>query len=97
MLTAARGGAGETNFGLVAAIIDSERIAETDRFFDLGSGVGQVVLQVAAAAGCAATGVELMATPAAYAEPFRDKLAHRCARSPARLSPRPLPAAHRHS
>uniref|UniRef100_A0A8C5N9D6 Histone-lysine N-methyltransferase, H3 lysine-79 specific n=1 Tax=Gouania willdenowi TaxID=441366 RepID=A0A8C5N9D6_GOUWI len=43
---------GETSFDLVAQIIDEMEIMEDDTFVDLGSGVGQVVLQVAAATNC---------------------------------------------
>lgn len=37
---------GETSFELLCLIIDSLQITEDDVFLDLGSGVGQVVLQV---------------------------------------------------
>lgn len=39
---------GETSFELIAQIIDAVNIGSEDSFIDLGSGVGQVVLQVAA-------------------------------------------------
>jgi hypothetical protein len=55
---------GETNANLVAHIIESQRVTAEDTFFDLGSGIGQVVLQVAAATGCRALGIELMDNPA---------------------------------
>ncbi|KAF7257149.1 hypothetical protein EG68_05426 [Paragonimus skrjabini miyazakii] len=39
---------GETSFELISQMIDTVSIAPEDTFIDLGSGVGQVVLQVAA-------------------------------------------------
>uniref|UniRef100_A0A672IXH8 Histone-lysine N-methyltransferase, H3 lysine-79 specific n=1 Tax=Salarias fasciatus TaxID=181472 RepID=A0A672IXH8_SALFA len=60
---------GETSFDLVAQIIDEMEMMEEDTFVDLGSGVGQVVLQVAAATNCKHYyGVEKADTPATYAE-----------------------------
>uniref|UniRef100_A0A8D3AG02 Histone-lysine N-methyltransferase, H3 lysine-79 specific n=1 Tax=Scophthalmus maximus TaxID=52904 RepID=A0A8D3AG02_SCOMX len=60
---------GETSFDLVAQIIDEMEMMEDDTFVDLGSGVGQVVLQVAAATNCKHYyGVEKADTPATYAE-----------------------------
>ncbi|XP_072293990.1 histone-lysine N-methyltransferase, H3 lysine-79 specific isoform X1 [Eucyclogobius newberryi] len=60
---------GETSFDLVAQIIDEIEMVEEDTFVDLGSGVGQVVLQVAAATNCKHYyGVEKADIPATYAE-----------------------------
>ncbi|KAM9386370.1 histone-lysine N-methyltransferase, H3 lysine-79 specific isoform 1-T1 [Pholidichthys leucotaenia] len=60
---------GETSFDLVAQIIDEMEMMEEDTFVDLGSGVGQVVLQVAAATNCKHYyGVEKAEIPATYAE-----------------------------
>ncbi|XP_056893300.1 histone-lysine N-methyltransferase, H3 lysine-79 specific isoform X2 [Takifugu flavidus] len=60
---------GETSFDLVAQIIDEMEMREDDTFVDLGSGVGQVVLQVAAATNCKHYyGVEKADIPATYAE-----------------------------
>lgn len=60
---------GETSFDLVAQIIDEIEMMEEDTFVDLGSGVGQVVLQVAAATNCKHYyGVEKADIPATYAE-----------------------------
>uniref|UniRef100_I3JAW6 Histone-lysine N-methyltransferase, H3 lysine-79 specific n=1 Tax=Oreochromis niloticus TaxID=8128 RepID=I3JAW6_ORENI len=60
---------GETSFDLVAQIIDEMEMMEEDTFVDLGSGVGQVVLQVAAATNCKHYyGVEKADIPATYAE-----------------------------
>jgi hypothetical protein len=58
---------GETNASLVQHIVETQKITDADTFFDLGSGIGQVVLQAAAMTGCRAFGVELMDTPAQYA------------------------------
>uniref|UniRef100_A0A8C7JY89 Histone-lysine N-methyltransferase, H3 lysine-79 specific n=1 Tax=Oncorhynchus kisutch TaxID=8019 RepID=A0A8C7JY89_ONCKI len=60
---------GETSFDLVAQIINEMEMMEEDTFVDLGSGVGQVVLQVAAATNCKHYfGVEKADIPATYAE-----------------------------
>ncbi|XP_029421272.1 histone-lysine N-methyltransferase, H3 lysine-79 specific isoform X3 [Nannospalax galili] len=60
---------GETSFDLVAQMIDETKMTEDDLFVDLGSGVGQVVLQVAAATNCKHHyGVEKADIPAKYAE-----------------------------
>ncbi|XP_062868843.1 histone-lysine N-methyltransferase, H3 lysine-79 specific isoform X2 [Trichomycterus rosablanca] len=60
---------GETSFDLVAQIIDEIEMMEEDTFVDLGSGVGQVVLQVAAATNCKHFyGVEKAEIPSTYAE-----------------------------
>ncbi|KAJ8371564.1 hypothetical protein AAFF_G00307120 [Aldrovandia affinis] len=60
---------GETSFDLVGQIIQEMELMEDDTFVDLGSGVGQVVLQVAAATNCKHYfGIEKADTPASYAE-----------------------------
>ncbi|KAK7508290.1 hypothetical protein BaRGS_00000529 [Batillaria attramentaria] len=60
---------GETSFELVEQIISTINIGEDDYFIDLGSGVGQVVLQVAAATKCRMCyGIEKAEWPATYAE-----------------------------
>ncbi|KAM9329868.1 histone-lysine N-methyltransferase, H3 lysine-79 specific [Gastrophryne carolinensis] len=60
---------GETSFDLVAQMIDEIKMTEDDLFVDLGSGVGQVVLQVAAATGGKHHyGIEKAEIPAKYAE-----------------------------
>lgn len=59
---------GETSFELVAQMVKAIPFRPDDIFFDLGSGVGQVVLQVAASTnikGC--LGIEKAETPAGYA------------------------------
>ncbi|XP_022101662.1 histone-lysine N-methyltransferase, H3 lysine-79 specific-like isoform X2 [Acanthaster planci] len=60
---------GETSFDLVAQMLEHVEISPDDTFIDLGSGVGQVVLQVAASAKCKVTyGIEKADVPAAYGE-----------------------------
>lgn len=60
---------GETSYELVCQMIDQITITADDVFVDLGSGVGQVVLQVAAATPCGACfGVEKAEVPSKYAE-----------------------------
>ncbi|CAL1544993.1 unnamed protein product, partial [Lymnaea stagnalis] len=59
---------GETSFELVEQMIKSIKFTESDYFIDLGSGVGQVVLQVSAATKCKfCYGVEKAEWPAEYA------------------------------
>ncbi len=60
---------GETSYDLVCQMIDHVNVTEEDTFIDLGSGVGQVVLQVAASTPCKmAWGVERSEWPNRYAE-----------------------------
>ena len=60
---------GETSFELVDQMINSIDFKEDDAFIDLGSGVGQVVLQVAGATKCRyCYGVEKADWPAEYAK-----------------------------
>lgn len=60
---------GETSFELIAQMIDQIDITSEDVFVDLGSGVGQVVLQMAAATPCRICfGVEKAEVPSKYAE-----------------------------
>ena len=61
---------GETSFGLICQILDKlHPISKDNKFVDLGSGVGQVVLQVAALTDCEISfGIEKANTPAKYAE-----------------------------
>lgn len=60
---------GETSFDLVCQMIDEIDITSEDIFVDLGSGVGQVVLQMAAATPCKiCLGVEKAEVPSKYAE-----------------------------
>lgn len=60
---------GETSYDLVCQMIDQIEITKDDIFVDLGSGVGQVVLQMAAATSCKICfGVERAEVPSKYAE-----------------------------
>lgn len=55
-------------------MIDQIEITSDDVFVDLGSGVGQVVLQMAAATPCRiCLGVERAEVPSKYAEVTRSK------------------------
>lgn len=59
---------GETSFELICQMIDQIHITEEDTFVDLGSGVGQVVLQMAALTPCKiCLGIEKADTPCRYA------------------------------
>ncbi|XP_078355909.1 histone-lysine N-methyltransferase, H3 lysine-79 specific-like, partial [Oculina patagonica] len=60
---------GETSFELVAQMIKEVPMSPNDVFIDLGSGVGQVVLQVAASGNVKECyGIEKAEIPAKYAE-----------------------------
>lgn len=60
---------GETSFLFVQQMIDQIGFSDQDVFIDLGSGVGQVVLHVAAIGKCKrCIGIEKADLPAAYAE-----------------------------
>ncbi|KAL1492765.1 hypothetical protein ABEB36_010966 [Hypothenemus hampei] len=60
---------GETSYDLVCQMIDQIEITADDVFIDLGSGVGQVVLQMAAATPCKiCLGLEKADVPSRYAE-----------------------------
>ncbi|CAA9998812.1 unnamed protein product [Nesidiocoris tenuis] len=60
---------GETSFDLICQMIDQINVTKDDVFIDLGSGVGQVVLQMAAATPCkVCLGVEKADVPSKYAE-----------------------------
>ncbi|XP_071508082.1 uncharacterized protein [Diadema antillarum] len=60
---------GETSFDLVMQMLEHVQINEEDSFIDLGSGVGNVVLQVAAATKCKlAYGIEKADVPAEYSK-----------------------------
>lgn len=60
---------GETSYDLICQMIDQINITKDDVFIDLGSGVGQVVLQMAAATPCKLCwGVEKADIPSKYAE-----------------------------
>ncbi|PIA16332.1 DOT1-domain-containing protein [Coemansia reversa NRRL 1564] len=52
---------------LISEFIERSGISHESVFIDLGCGIGNVVLQVAAQTGCSATGVEIMEVPASFA------------------------------
>ncbi|XP_042876076.1 histone-lysine N-methyltransferase, H3 lysine-79 specific-like isoform X5 [Penaeus japonicus] len=59
---------GETSYELICQMIDQIHITEDDTFVDLGSGVGQVVLQMSALTPCKiCIGIEKADTPCRYA------------------------------
>ncbi|XP_071953003.1 uncharacterized protein [Antedon mediterranea] len=65
---------GETSYDLVAQMIEEVNLTSDDNFIDLGSGVSQVVLQVASATNCKlAYGIEKADVPAEYAEKMQDE------------------------
>lgn len=51
---------GRARASFVERAIDAMKITKRDSFFDIGSGVGSVVMQVAATVGCPSRGVELI-------------------------------------
>ena len=67
---------GETSFELICQILDKlHPIRGDNRFVDLGSGVGQVVLQVAALTDCECSyGIEKANIPAKYATVINDDM-----------------------
>ncbi|KAJ2520274.1 Nucleosomal histone H3-Lys79 methylase [Coemansia sp. RSA 1939] len=62
---------------LVNQIIDDAQITSDSVFVDLGCGIGNVVLQVAAQTGCQASGVEIMKVPARFAQRQAREFEHR--------------------
>lgn len=60
---------GETSFEFICQMIDEINIEREDVFIDLGSGVGQVVVHLAAATSCKLSiGIEKAEVPCAFAE-----------------------------
>ncbi|KAI8870725.1 DOT1-domain-containing protein [Ramicandelaber brevisporus] len=59
---------GEINQSLVTKMIQRSGLTKDSVFIDLGCGVGNVVLQVAAQVGCRCFGVEIMKSPAKLAQ-----------------------------
>ncbi|GBG31482.1 Histone-lysine N-methyltransferase, H3 lysine-79 specific [Hondaea fermentalgiana] len=51
---------GRANSHLVQTCIQEAQITRKDRFIDIGSGIGQVVLQIASCVGCPSIGIELL-------------------------------------
>jgi H3 lysine-79-specific histone-lysine N-methyltransferase len=69
---------GELTPRFVSELVRVARLAPGMRFLDLGSGVGNVVLQAALESGCSAFGIEIGARPAAIARGFLDQFERRC-------------------
>ena len=66
---------GETSFEFVSQMLDSVTINQNDVFIDLGSGVGQVVLQVAASVHLKkCIGIERAEVPDRYARVSLDSI-----------------------
>lgn len=58
---------GETSFDFVAQMLNEVHLNEDDEFIDLGSGVGQVIMQVAALANVKCCyGIEKAEIPVKY-------------------------------
>ncbi|KAF9818481.1 hypothetical protein IEO21_02719 [Rhodonia placenta] len=69
---------GELEPKLVARIIRETGLRADSLFLDLGSGVGQVVLQASLHTGCTSFGVEIMPIPADIARSQREQIHMRC-------------------
>ncbi|RUS29628.1 hypothetical protein BC938DRAFT_480434 [Jimgerdemannia flammicorona] len=59
---------GEVNAILTKEFIERTKIDSQSVFVDMGCGIGNVVLQVAAMTGCEAHGIEIMETPCKFAK-----------------------------
>ncbi|KAJ2559589.1 Nucleosomal histone H3-Lys79 methylase [Coemansia sp. RSA 1933] len=68
---------GEILPALVNQIIGDAQITSDCVFVDLGCGIGNVVLQVAAQTGCQASGIEVMKVPARFAQRQAREFEHR--------------------
>ncbi|OCH88356.1 DOT1-domain-containing protein [Obba rivulosa] len=69
---------GELMPSFVAEIVKSTGLREDALFVDLGSGVGNVVLQASLQTGCKGFGVEIMSAPAKCARSQKEQLKIRC-------------------
>lgn len=69
---------GELMPALVSRIMRDTGLHEGSLFLDLGSGVGNVVLQASLQTGCTSYGVELMAPPAKLARSQLEQFRMRC-------------------
>ncbi|CCM01428.1 uncharacterized protein FIBRA_03479 [Fibroporia radiculosa] len=69
---------GELMPSLIAQIIQTTGLKEDSLFVDLGSGVGNVVLQASLQTGCRSFGIEIMPTPAKIARSQLEQLRMRC-------------------
>lgn len=59
---------GEINPILVKDFLAKVQLTSKSVFMDLGCGIGNVVLQVAAQTGCESIGIEIMELPAKFAK-----------------------------
>jgi H3 lysine-79-specific histone-lysine N-methyltransferase len=59
---------GEINSILIKEFIERTKISSKSVFIDMGCGIGNVVLQVAAQTACEAHGIEIMETPCKLAK-----------------------------
>ncbi|KAJ1962168.1 Nucleosomal histone H3-Lys79 methylase, partial [Dipsacomyces acuminosporus] len=62
---------------LINEFIERAGITNETTFMDLGCGIGNVVLQVAAQTGCHASGIEIMKVPARFAKRQAQEFEHR--------------------
>ncbi|TFK22041.1 DOT1-domain-containing protein [Coprinopsis marcescibilis] len=69
---------GELMPNLVCKIVKQTGLKEGSLFLDLGSGVGNVVVQASLQTGCRSFGVELMKEPARVARTFLEQTQVRC-------------------
>jgi hypothetical protein len=59
---------------LVQQMVEITKLAQSDKFVDVGSGCGQVIFQVAATVGCVCSGVEVVEGRHFAAEQLREHL-----------------------
>ncbi|KAF8525244.1 DOT1-domain-containing protein [Hysterangium stoloniferum] len=69
---------GELETDFVSDIVHYVGLTPSSNFFDMGSGVGTVVLQAALQAGCTASGIEKSPNPAAIAKDHLPQFQKRC-------------------
>lgn len=69
---------GELNFEFMQDIIIATGMGPSDKFLDIGSGVGTAVMHAVLLSGCSGTGIELMSDRADIAVTFSKELAVRC-------------------
>jgi len=69
---------GELMPSLVKAIVDTTHLNEDSLFLDLGSGVGNIVVQASLQSGCKSYGIELMPHPARVARDMAEQIKIRC-------------------
>lgn len=71
----------------ICDIIKTTRLKEKSLFVDLGSGVGNVVLQTSLATGCTSYGIEVMPAPARIAREQLEQFQIRCRMWGLRMGP----------